>query len=85
VYTATHTGPLASVRVILSLARARLRSDREVDHWLCAMLRVRTRRRRVVVSNDGELVELSTPLEYAVVPEGVRVLVPGATPGGPPA
>ncbi|MAY73332.1 MAG: hypothetical protein CMJ31_01145 [Phycisphaerae bacterium] len=76
VYVAAHRGPLARARALLSLMRGKLRHDREVASASCERLSVDTRRRSMLVSNDGEVLRLRTPLEYGIKRKALRALVP---------
>lgn len=80
VYVSLHEGPFAVGRLLAGLATGRLSTDPEVTAAVCATLRIRTRRRTLLASNDGEVIRLQTPLEYRLHPRALRVLAPGNTP-----
>ena len=76
VYASLHEGPFAVGRLLAGLASGRLSSDPEVTATACTALTVDARARTLLVSNDGEIRRLRTPLEYRVLPRALRVLVP---------
>jgi hypothetical protein len=39
---------------------------------------LRSRRARVLVSNDGEIEELNTPLHYAITPRALQIMTPAS-------
>jgi diacylglycerol kinase family enzyme len=74
-YLLKPTGRLASLRILL-LAILGMRHDRDFAFLLSREVQVQTRRRRVMVSADGQLMTLDTPLRYRIRPKALRVLAP---------
>jgi diacylglycerol kinase family enzyme len=62
----------ASVRALLNRARA----DDMVRLEGVERLRVSSRKRRLAVSLDGEVVRAEVPLEYSIRPKALRVIAP---------
>ncbi|MCB0962523.1 MAG: hypothetical protein KDA98_04350 [Acidimicrobiales bacterium] len=70
--------------LVRALVRALVRGtdgDGELDHVELAELTVSSRRRRLRVALDGEVVRLDLPLRYRVRPGALRVLVPADAAG----
>jgi YegS/Rv2252/BmrU family lipid kinase len=82
IYAASHTGRLGLVRLALRALLGGLRQDRDLLAFAAADLRVDTRRKRVRVALDGEVVVMEPPLHYRVRPKALRVLAPFS--GRPP-
>jgi len=76
-YLLRPTGRLALLRIIL-LGILGLKHDRDFATLLSTEVHVRTRRRRIMVSADGQLLMLETPLQYRIRPKALRVLAPEA-------
>jgi diacylglycerol kinase family enzyme len=76
-YVLRPTGRLALLRIIL-LGILGLKHDRDFASLLATEVHVRTRRRRIMVSADGQLLMLNTPLQYRIRPKALRVLAPEA-------
>lgn len=76
VYASAHAGPLGPLRLLAALAAGSAPRDPETDTGRCATLSVRCPRRRLRVSNDGEVGWFDTPLEYRIHPRGLTVLAP---------
>ncbi len=74
-YLLKHTGRLALLRILL-LGILGLKHDRDFVSILSREVQVQTRRRRIVVSADGQLMTLDTPLNYRIRPKVLRVLAP---------
>lgn len=51
-------------------------SDPEIEELCAKRIVLRSRRARVQVSNDGEIEELTTPLQYSITPRALRVMAP---------
>jgi diacylglycerol kinase family enzyme len=76
VYVARPTGWAGLLRLALQALLRRLRGERSL-HVICAgEARVETRRRRIPVALDGELVRLETPLRFARRRAALKVCVP---------
>jgi YegS/Rv2252/BmrU family lipid kinase len=76
IYAASHTGRLGLLRLALRALLGGLRQDRDLLAFAAADLRVDTRRKRVRVALDGEVVVMEPPLYYRVRPAALRVLAP---------
>jgi diacylglycerol kinase family enzyme len=77
VYVARPTGWAGLLRLALQALLRRLRGERSL-HLMCAgEARVETRRRRIPVALDGEVLNLETPLHFARRRAALKVIVPG--------
>jgi len=56
--------------------RNRLRESEELDLWRTRELVIRTHRRHMRVSLDGEVLRLQTPLHYRIHPQALQVIAP---------
>jgi diacylglycerol kinase family enzyme len=68
--------------VALAVVRAMLgiwRNDPAIEFTKAHRIEIRSRRRRLRLSNDGEVEAVPTPLVYTIRPRSLRVLVPAAT------
>jgi len=74
-YLLKPTGRLALLRILL-LGILGLKRDGDFTSMFSREVQVRTRRRRVMVSADGQLLMLETPLHYRIRPKALRVLAP---------
>jgi len=70
------TGRWALVRMILYSLFGRLETVREFESLCSEDLRIETRRRRLPVALDGEVVVLNTPLHYRIHPRALAIMVP---------
>jgi diacylglycerol kinase family enzyme len=76
VYVARPTGWAGLLRLALQALLRRLRGERSL-HLMCAgEAKVETRRRRIPVALDGEVLFLETPLHFSTRPAALRVVVP---------
>lgn len=64
------------LRMIVRGLLGGLRSSGDIDMTCARELRVGTRRRRVNVALDGEVVRLRAPLHYVIRPAALRVIAP---------
>jgi diacylglycerol kinase family enzyme len=78
--TARHHGRLGIVRLALRSITGTIRQDQDFTVIEARRLMVRTSRKDVRVSLDGELWRMAPPLEYAILPQALRVLAPGGNP-----
>ena len=77
VYVARPTGWAGLLRLALQALLRRLSGERSL-HFMCASeARVETRRKRIPVALDGEVVLVETPLRFAKRPAALKVVVPG--------
>lgn len=83
VYVARPTGWAGLVRLALQALLGRLHGERSL-HLMCTdEAKVETRRGRVPVALDGEVMLLETPLRFAKRPAALKVVVPEGAPGAP--
>jgi len=85
IYLAQDAGRMGLVRLFVRALLGRLEQDRGFHSFTLPGVEVRTRRRSLRVSLDGEVVRMSSPIRYLVRPRALRVLapIPGAAPGAP--
>lgn len=83
-YIARHEGRWGIARLLLTFGSGWWFWDRSITEIKASSLRVKARRRRIAVSNDGEVEMLNLPLWYKVHPRAVRVLAPPHQPPPPP-
>ena len=76
-YLLKNTGRLALLRIGF-LGILGLKDDRDFASLLSKEVLVRTRRRHIMISADGQLYMLETPLRYRIRPKALRVLAPEA-------
>jgi diacylglycerol kinase family enzyme len=75
-YVARPTGWTGLLRLALQALLRRLRGERSLQVMCAGEARVETRRRRITVALDGEVVLLETPLRFAKRPVALKVIVP---------
>lgn len=74
-YLLKHAGRLALLRILL-MGLLGIKKDRDFTFILSKEVQVRTRRRHITVSADGQLMTLATPLNYRIRPKALRVFAP---------
>jgi diacylglycerol kinase family enzyme len=79
-YVANRTGRLGLVRLALRALLGRLNQAADFDMVHAAHIEVQTRRERVHIATDGELLVMQTPLRFRVVPGALKVIVPRPEP-----
>ncbi len=79
-YIARHRGRLGIVRMLVTFGSGWWFWDRAIVEVRAATLKVVARRKRISVSNDGEVEVLRLPLRYKVLTRAVRVLAPPLAP-----
>jgi diacylglycerol kinase family enzyme len=67
----------ALARVVAKATVGRAGSGVAWAQWETAALRVDSKLQELPAGVDGEMVVLSTPLEFRILPRALRVLVPG--------
>jgi len=72
-------GRLGLLRMGLKSLLGRIDGERALDRFELTSATIESRRRRLLVGVDGELVELPTPLSYRLRPGALRVLQGRAT------
>jgi diacylglycerol kinase family enzyme len=75
-YVTHHTGRLGLLRLSLMALVGRLRRGRNFDVLSTTEFTVQTRRKRISVALDGEVMRMESPLNYRIRPQAVRVIVP---------
>lgn len=75
-YVATTASRWGMLKLGVRAALGRLEQSRDFDTRCVTSVRIETRRARVHVSLDGEVIPMDAPLEYDVWPGALRVLVP---------
>ena len=81
VYTAQRVGRAGLLRLAFLALMGRLAEAGELDVLHTKEIWIKTRKRRIHVSRDGEVNVTETPLHYRIRPGALRVIVP-ATDGG---
>jgi diacylglycerol kinase family enzyme len=76
-YVATTTSRWGMVKLGVRAALGGLEQSRDFETNCVAAVSIDSRRSRVHVAVDGEIVRLDTPLDYSVWPGALRVFVPG--------
>ena len=74
VYRPRGFGLLWTARMLAAMALGRWRDTERLEITHLPSLTIRSRRDHLRVANDGEMLILSTPLEYRVRPRALRVL-----------
>ncbi len=75
-WVAHRTRRFGLLRAVVQLAFQGLRGVRDLDVFTTREVVIKSRRRMVPVSIDGEVFKLSTPLQYEIRPGALRVIVP---------
>lgn len=79
-YIARHRGRLGIARMLVTFGSGWWFWDGAIEEIRAATLRVDARKKRISVSNDGEVEVLHLPLRYKVLTRAVRVLAPPMAP-----
>jgi len=74
-YLLKHTGRLAFLRILL-MAILGMKHERDFTFILSREVQVQMRRRHIMVSADGQVMTLKTPLHYRIRPKALRVFAP---------
>jgi diacylglycerol kinase family enzyme len=75
-YVANRTGRLGILRLALRALLGRLEQARDFDCIHVPELRVESRKRRLLIAIDGELVRMAPPLHFEIWPRALTVLAP---------
>ncbi|MCB1519267.1 MAG: hypothetical protein KDJ37_01695 [Hyphomicrobiaceae bacterium] len=75
-YVSTHETGLRMAIAILRAMFGRWKGDPNIQHLRANSIFINSRRRRVKVSNDGEVETMRLPLRYSIKPKSLRVLTP---------
>ncbi len=76
IYTAHRTGRFGLMRIAASALLKHLRRNRDFEVFNAHELVLETRRGRLAVALDGEIVHMAPPLRYLIRPAALRVLAP---------
>jgi diacylglycerol kinase family enzyme len=76
VYFLHRGGRWGVIRLLWHTLTGRVRQWRDFEEVLTDSVLIETRRRRLPVAFDGEVVMLDTPLEYKTIPGALKVIVP---------
>lgn len=85
VYASPLTNRWGLLRLLLRGLFGRLRASDDFEEWRLRELRLNSRRRRLHMVIDGELVKLRPPLHYRSLPGALQMLVPARGGGTVPA
>ena len=80
VYLSRNGGRMGLLRLAIRALLGRLAQDRDFHSIMLPEVEIRTRRRSLRVSLDGEVVRMATPIRYSLRPRALRVLAPRADP-----
>jgi len=85
IYLTQDAGRMGLVRLFFRALVGRLEQDRDFHSFALPEVEIRTRRRSLRVSLDGEVVPMASPIRYIIRPRALRVLAPrpDSAPGGP--
>jgi len=75
IYLLKHAGRLALLRILL-LGLLGIKREKDFTFILSKEVQVQTRRGRIIVSADGQLMTLQAPLNYRIRPKALRVFAP---------
>lgn len=75
-FTASHTGLLPFVRMIWLACLGRLENADGFEMRICRRVVIHLPKPVLRVSKDGEVLQLSTPLEYECVPRALEIFAP---------
>ncbi len=83
VYLTRNGGRMGLLRLAFRALLGRLEQDRDFHSLVLPGVEIRTRRRSLRVSLDGEVVRMASPIRYSLRPRALRVLapLPDAAPG----
>jgi len=77
VYVVKKQRRAALIRLSLAALLGRLEQERDFESLTTTELVIETNRKRVLVSADGEVQPMTSPLRYRIRPRALRVIVPG--------
>lgn len=78
IYASRHAKRWRVLKLIAGIMLGRWHRDPELEVYRATEATVYRRRRKVRVANDGELMELESPLHYRILPRALKVLRPTA-------
>ncbi len=85
IYLTQDAGRMGLLRLFFRALLGRLEQDRDFHSFTLPGIEIRTRRRSLRVSLDGEVAWMASPIRYIIRPRALRVLapMPDAAPGAP--
>ena len=75
-YLTRNGGRIGLLRLAFRAILGRLEQDRDFHSFMLPEVEIRSRRRALQVSLDGEVVRMTSPIRYVVRPRALRVLAP---------
>ncbi|MEO8362416.1 MAG: diacylglycerol kinase family protein [Vicinamibacteria bacterium] len=75
-YFTQTAGRLGILRLAFLALVGRMRQDRDFHYMTLKAVEIRTRKRSLRVSMDGEVVHMTSPIRYSIKPGALRVLTP---------
>ena len=76
IYLTRNGGRMGLLRLAFRALLGRLEQDRDFHSFMLPGVEIRTRRRSLWVSLDGEVVRMASPIRYTIRPRALRVLTP---------
>jgi len=76
IYLTQDAGRMGLLRLFLRALLGRLEQDRDFHSVMVPEVEIRTRRRSLRVSLDGEVVRMASPIRYVIRPRALLVLAP---------
>jgi len=76
IYLTRNGGRMGLLRLAFRALLGRLEQDRDFQSVVLPEVEIRTRRRSLRVSLDGEVVQMASPMRYIIRPRALRVLAP---------
>lgn len=81
VYVSKHRGRAGLFALLFTMGTGRWALDRQIEQSETTRVRISAFRRKLRVSNDGEVELIRTPLDYTMQRKALRVIVPRETGG----
>ncbi|WP_119678599.1 diacylglycerol/lipid kinase family protein [Indioceanicola profundi] len=78
IYASRHRARWRVLKLIAQIMMGNWRGDPDLEVYRTTEATVFRNRRKVRVANDGELLEVETPLHYRILPGALKVLRPGS-------
>jgi diacylglycerol kinase family enzyme len=75
-YLTRNGGRMGLLRLAFRALLGRLAQDRDFHSFMIPGVEIRSRRRSLRVSLDGEVVRMASPIRYSLRPRALRVLAP---------
>ena len=84
VYFLHRGGRIGVTMLLLHTLFGGLRQWKDFEEVNTREITIQTRRKRLHVAFDGEVDQMTTPLNYRILPKALKVIVPGSSLGVPP-